>query len=488
VSSRAHSDVYGNFFNDGGFPKCRDEVVGRIEEKLRAHLSRLGKGAPRLPASERTVAATLKSIAEFQGAFFQGSSTDAMDEVVVRVRDLVLKLETETKTSAGECAVSPAAVAVRPSAEQQDDRAQPSASQGRLPVIEGFFCKKIPDKKQLLRDLEAVERADDADKDERWTQLKAQLMALETIDVHKEAQVLMSSLSGGRRVFEMHVHPQPSFDTFKSQMRSAKERNVRLLHLAGHGESRCGFFWLKDQAVSTEYEEVSLDTFIGILKTELAGANGGTIECVVLNACDTEDMGKKLRSAGASHVVCWRSEVQDDTAREFALQFYASLNEQDPTQLRDYPRAFQHAVARIGSGGGAARAKAKHLAVGAVDYVCLLSESGDRFPDTGHIRQGQDGDSDSRQFGPPKDKEHWAALAGQQELLMLRELGFDTSRMQPGQGLDERGFATAQVMWQSWGVANYAQMWGRHGKAVLRRSDSEPWASWRESVVYWYSI
>jgi hypothetical protein len=101
------------------------------------------------------------------------------------------------------------------------------------------------------------------------------------------------------------------------------------------------------------------------------------------------------------------------------------LNEQDPTRPRDYPRAFQHAVARIGSGGGAARAPAKHLAAGAVDYVCLLSESGDRFPDTGHIRQGQDCDSDSRQFGPAKDKEHWAALAGQQELLMLRELGFD---------------------------------------------------------------
>ncbi len=31
---------------------------------------------------------------------------------------------------------------------------------------------------------------------------------------------------------------QPSFDTFKGSMRSAKERNVRLLHLSGHDESR----------------------------------------------------------------------------------------------------------------------------------------------------------------------------------------------------------------------------------------------------------
>ena len=29
-----------------------------------------------------------------------------------------------------------------------------------------------------------------------------------------------------------------------------------------------------------------------------------------------------------------------------------------------------------GAGGGAARAKAKHLAVGAVDYVCLLGGAG----------------------------------------------------------------------------------------------------------------
>jgi hypothetical protein len=49
---------------------------------------------------------------------------------------------------------------------------------------------------------------------------------------------------------------------------------------------------------------------------------------------------------------------------------------------------------------------------------------------------------------------------------MMRKLGFGTSRMRPGQGLDERGFATAQVTWQCWGVANYTQMWGRDGKAV----------------------
>jgi hypothetical protein len=109
---------------------------------------------------------------------------------------------------------------------------------------------------------------------------------------------------------------------------------------------------------------------------------------VVLNACETEEMGKELRSAGVSLVVCWRSKVHDRTARRFALDFYASLNEQE--QGQDYGLAFDRAVARMDSGGGAAHTPKKHLAAGAVDYVCLLSVSGDRFPDTGHIRQGQE--------------------------------------------------------------------------------------------------
>jgi hypothetical protein len=265
----------------------------------------------------------------------------------------------------------------------------------RIAAIEGFFCKKNVDKKQLQRYIEELESASETDKDERLVQLKVRLKeSVETIDVHREAQELQNFLEGGRQVLQMNIHPQPSFDDFSKSMRSARERNVRLLHLAGHGELRCGFLWLKNQAASTEYEEISLDTFVQILKTELAGANGGTIECVVLNACETEEMGKKLIVAGVSYVVCWRSEVQDNTAREFALQFYASLNEQDPARPRDYRRAFEQAAARISSGGGAERAQARHLAVGAVDYVCLLSESGNEYPDTGHIRQGQESEND----------------------------------------------------------------------------------------------
>ena len=153
--------------------------------------------------------------------------------------------------------------------------------------------------------------------------------------------------------------------------------------MVGHANDRCGFFWLKDNKL--EYEQVPMDRLVELIKTEAAG-NGGTIELAVLGACETENMGRALREAGVPHVVCWRSEVQDTTAKRFALDFYASLDQQE--QERDHARAFQQAVARMASGGGAVRAPKKYFARSAVDYVCLLSEHGDQFPDTGHIRQG----------------------------------------------------------------------------------------------------
>ena len=38
----------------------------------------------------------------------------------------------------------------------------------------------------------------------------------------------------------------------------------------------------------------------------------------MLNACETEEIGKKLWTAGVRHVVCWRSDVEDSTAGHFA--------------------------------------------------------------------------------------------------------------------------------------------------------------------------
>jgi hypothetical protein len=62
--------------------------------------------------------------------------------------------------------------------------------------------------------------------------------------------------------------------------------------------------------------------------------------------------------------------------------------------IRDYKLAFDQAAARICKSDPLNRGifnpilgpEEKHLAAGAVDVVCLLSQAGDKFPATGYIR------------------------------------------------------------------------------------------------------
>ena len=342
-----------------------------------------------------------------------------------------------------------------------------SATRERLPCIEGFFCRKIPNKKELIRQIETLEAADGVDKDAHVRGLKSMLASIDTIDVHKEAQELQTSLSHGRQVYNVSIHAQPSFKEFSECMRSARQRNVRILHFAGHGMSRYGFFWPKHGA-ATEYEDVQLERFAGLIQTELAGQGFDGVECVVLNACETEELGKKLRSAGVRYVVCWRSEVEDGTASQFALDFYKSLDQQDLSHVKDYTHAFRHAVVRMRPREGDTRARQKHLAAGAVDYVCLLSQGSDEFPNSGRIRDMGEGDDDSnaRKMCKPKGKDDWSALAGEQEVALLKALGFDITPIHNGQGLDDKGRANS-YMRQLWGVQYYSQLWGSDGKSVL---------------------
>ena len=86
------------------------------------------------------------------------------------------------------------------------------------------------------------------------------------------------------------------------------------------------FFWLKEAAF--EYERIPTEKFVGLFRTEVVDAHSrGTFEGVVLNACNTEGLGKKLREAGVPHVVCWRSAVYDSTASKFTSEFYSSFEE-----------------------------------------------------------------------------------------------------------------------------------------------------------------
>jgi len=79
-----------------------------------------------------------------------------------------------------------------------------------------------------------------------------------------------------------------------------------------------------------------------------ASGQNGSIECAVLNACSTKKLGERLKEAGMSHVVCWKTPVQDETAREICRHFYNALMQQSKDRSRsasrDYQRAFRSAV------------------------------------------------------------------------------------------------------------------------------------------------
>ena len=104
---------------------------------------------------------------------------------------------------------------------------------------------------------------------------------------------------------------------------------------------------------------------------------------MVLNAYNTEGLGKRLREADVPHVVCWRPAVYDSTTSKFTSEFYA-LEEN-----KNYKISFLQTVDSIFPGKGAKGLHKKHLHRDAVDYVCLLSRDGDEFLDTGHISDGQ---------------------------------------------------------------------------------------------------
>jgi GTPase SAR1 family protein len=377
-----------------------------------------------------------------------------------------------------------------------------SATNRDLPRIEGFFCKINPDQEKLRSTIKSVRNAGASDKDEMLKELDA-LDALvsdtvESIDPIKEAQKLTELLekSNNRRVFEVKFYPQPTFKCFSDSMRTAAERNVRHLLFSGHYESESGFFWLKEGAF--EYDRIPTEDFLGLFDTEVAGAYGrGTIEGVVLNACKTEDLGKKLIAKGVQHVVCWRSDAYDSKASAFSCEFYTSFEEN-----KDYRISFQQAVSRIfpGKGATSSQKKQRHLHPDAVNYVCLLSKDGENeFPDTGHIRgrvedgvgdtqtlsveidddaqgglQGSDDDGDIvRNWRPPKYPTDYGAQAGQAERECLELLGFqmtlpgDASPICVGKGIEPNGFIKDSRVFAMWGVRNYtSDVWGSTKKAV----------------------
>jgi hypothetical protein len=133
------------------------------------------------------------------------------------------------------------------------------------------------------------------------------------------------------------VHPQPTIEDLYKSIELARQHNMRMLHLAGHAKEECGFIWnANDEATASKTFDVeAISLAIGGVAGQL-----GPLECVVLNACCTVNMGRLLRQRGVPNVLCWQTPVQDETARELCERFFRPLVEEKQAGKRDYRRAF----------------------------------------------------------------------------------------------------------------------------------------------------
>jgi len=177
------------------------------------------------------------------------------------------------------------------------------------------------------------------------------------IDVHAEGQLMMREImnpvNAGAK-WDCHVNPQPTLHDLRCSIASCRQRNVRVLHLAGHGRKECGFIWnaSDDATQSQEFDVEAISLAIG-----MAAGTNGPVECAVLNACSTWKMGLLLRTHNVPYVICWRTSVLDETAKEVCQRFYRALVE-NVSGVRDYKRAFYAATDGLRSSahtGGASK-------------------------------------------------------------------------------------------------------------------------------------
>eukprot|EP00961_Rhodomonas_salina_P162491 2188633-Rhodomonas_salina.1 len=75
--------------------------------------------------------------------------------------------------------------------------------------------------------------------------------------------------------FETTIHAQPRFSTFAKSLMLARLNNVRVVHLAGHGEKDAGFYFLKDKQGMIS-EPVRPETVSAVIGSQASSKAGGT--------------------------------------------------------------------------------------------------------------------------------------------------------------------------------------------------------------------
>lgn len=157
--------------------------------------------------------------------------------------------------------------------------AEAGSERGRLPRILAFFAQERDDK----------------------------------LNVHDEAQALQLLQSLCDEFEVPNINSQPTFPDFLDMSMCTSLQNVTVVHLAGHCETADGFYFMSDsKGLSSEAVEASI---IARAAGPQSVAQGGTIQCVVLNASRTTvALGRLMREQGVERVVCWDGTVPDDVA------------------------------------------------------------------------------------------------------------------------------------------------------------------------------
>ena len=89
-------------------------------------------------------------------------------------------------------------------------------------------------------------------------------------------------------------------------------------------------------------ETVTPETLADVLGAHGSFRGRGSLCTVVLNGCETESIGLRVRDAGVPYVLCWRTKAENTAARTLATSFFASLG-----AGRGHEQAFDDAKAAV---------------------------------------------------------------------------------------------------------------------------------------------
>ena len=119
---------------------------------------------------------------------------------------------------------------------------------------------------------------------------------------------------------------------------------------SGHGDAELGPSGASGEGASRTLGFTSpnggLETVTPETLADVLGAHsprcGGCLSTVVLNGCQTSHMGERVRAAGVTFVLCWRTKAENTAARLLACSFFASL-----AAGRGHHQAFEDAKAAV---------------------------------------------------------------------------------------------------------------------------------------------